>query len=246
MPATRSKGLLANNPTTDTTNTGLCKTRKKTRKGAEANATTTAIEGISKLKTRQKTGKGKVAKGTPPTHLPSSVADSPLFRLPSELRNMIYRFALTTDGGVVVTESGGIPESALLSVSKVLRSETYGVFYNENEFVCEIKKFSPATLLLAARKGVPTGVHPGIRNPTMRMYFHERCWKNLVSWLHMSLEGKCGAWGVPEGHEQEERFIRCLFTVALGSPSDNHVALDLVLESMRPALVDLHADWGQD
>lgn len=118
---------------------------------------------------KKKNGEGvnaaKVAESQ--TQSPSSVAESPLFKLPPELRTMIYRFALIDDEEVVVTEAGGVPEPALLSVCKNVRSETYKVFYYENDFCCEIQQLSPATLRLADRKATLPGLRFGVARPVM-------------------------------------------------------------------------------
>ena len=84
---------------------------------------------------KKKPDKGSKATELSQSQLPSSVAQSPLFQLPPELRTMIYRFALDTGEDIEITESHGIPEPALLSVSKIVRSESYKVFYIENKYL---------------------------------------------------------------------------------------------------------------
>lgn len=119
---------------------------------------------------------------------PDGVAESSLFKLPSELRTMIYRFALFTEEDIEVTESHGIPEPALLSVSKVVRSESYKVFYFEDTFSCMIEHYSPATMILACGKTSKSDPKIGIRAPKLMIFNEQRHWGNLVRWLHLCLQ----------------------------------------------------------
>jgi hypothetical protein len=117
MPTTRSRGLLTNEAPEKTK---VPRPRKKKRDKAHG------------------------APKPSDTLLPSNVAQSPLFKLPPELRTIIYRYALLTDQDIDITESSGILEPALLSVCKILRLESYKVFYFENEFACMVEHYSPA------------------------------------------------------------------------------------------------------
>lgn len=82
----------------------------------------------------------------------SSVTESLLFKLPPELRDMVYRYALVRDRDIIVTKIRGIPEPALLSANKLVRSETYKIIYRENHFNCVVRRDHPATLALMHRK----------------------------------------------------------------------------------------------
>lgn len=59
--------------------------------------------------------------------------DSPLFRLPGELRNKIYEYALTNDQPVLVN-SEGFEVPTLLSTCHAIRSEAMSLFYLHNTF----------------------------------------------------------------------------------------------------------------
>lgn len=84
--------------------------------------------------------------------LPSSVAESPLFKLPAELRNMVYRYAIVTDDRVLINKSLGIPEPGLLSACKLLRSEACTMCHLESKFTCVSRDYDPAAVLLVCRK----------------------------------------------------------------------------------------------
>jgi len=101
----------------------------------------------------------------------NSVAQSPLFRLPPELRNRIYEYAVyrsAEHGFCVVTATSGIPEPALLLTCKLIRQEAIGIFYAENKFMADTPSFDSRAYLLIRRKiisllegygcGIPMGV----------------------------------------------------------------------------------------
>lgn len=223
MPTTRSQGLPANEAPEK--NKVPHTRKKKTRKGAKPTE-------------------------APQARLPSSVAESPLFRLPPELRTMIYRFALVDDEEVLVTESEGIPEPALLSVSKIVRSEAYNVFYFENDFCCDVEKFSPATLLMADRKAILSQLSVGIAKPVilLKQGHDQRIWSNVVLWLRECLERKCQSMGLAEDPNEnlEIKLITGLFGVVVHDTAMDLGRLDVLLEHMRPTLIALHNDWGED
>lgn len=64
---------------------------------------------------------------------PSPSLSSPLLALAPELRNNIYRFALT-DTEVTISDESMKNRAALLSTCKQIRSEAWGIFYNECKF----------------------------------------------------------------------------------------------------------------
>lgn len=93
------------------------------------------------------------AKSTPfsSSQVGDSVIDSPLFKLALELRKDIYRYALIKQGAIDITKDHGIPEPALLSACKIIRSETLEIFYGENDFTCTPYGFDHALCLLVQK-----------------------------------------------------------------------------------------------
>jgi hypothetical protein len=78
---------------------------------------------------------------------------SPLLKLPPELRNRIYEYALRFDNGICeVNETVGIPESALLLTCKEIRREAIGIFYSVNKVHVELESFSPSLPILIEKK----------------------------------------------------------------------------------------------
>lgn len=162
MSTTRSQGLPAEEAPEKTQ--PLRPRKKKTERAHEAPEKTKVPR--TRKKKHEKGAKVMKASQAQP---PSSVAESPLFKLPPELRTMIYRFALIDDQEIAITESGGFPEPELLSVCKTVRSEAYKVFYYENIFCCVVEHFSPVTLLLAGRRESSTHPSIGIGKPVVEI-----------------------------------------------------------------------------
>lgn len=183
---------------------------------------------------------------------PKTVAHSPLFKLPPELRCMIYHFALVSDtvNPVLITESGGIPEPGLLSVNKLLRSETFAIYYQENHFRFIVSHYNDAAIRLAVGKANST-FSPCSFDLTdgtwqVAVQTHQRNWKNLVSWLRACQQSVSGGLSRSGSDKKEEKLIEALFAVVYNKPEVTPRALDAVLEAMRPALVAHHADWDKD
>ena len=183
--------------------------------------------------------------------LPDSVARSSLFKLPPEIRNMIYRFALLADDDLIITKTQGIPEAALLSVNKLVRSETYEIFYRENNFCCVLYNDDCAPLLLASQKFLGHCEFSAI-DLTHGMVLKvesgddERNWKNLVAWFHCCHQRVCCGLGSLPNDNAEESLLGGLFKMVISGPNITTSALDFLLESMRPPFVKLHQDWAKD
>jgi hypothetical protein len=120
-----------------------------------------------------------------------SVAGSPLFKLPPELRNMIYRYAIVSNRTLRVTKSRGIPEAPLLSVNKLIRAETFGLFYADNKFKCIVRSYDPAPLKLVHRKLSRVSVKL-LRHVCTELHVSGTPnWENLVVWFHSAHQGVC-------------------------------------------------------
>lgn len=88
------------------------------------------------------------------TALATSIAASPLFKLPPELRLRIYEYAVYSceDQLCEVTRKDGIPELALLFTCKTVRAKAIPVFYTVNTFRIAIESYHAAVQVLTARK----------------------------------------------------------------------------------------------
>lgn len=190
----------------------------------------------------------KAAKKTKAQILPDGVTESPLFKLPPELRNTIYRFAIVTEDDLQITKTGGIPEPALLSVSKTVRSETFGLFYHENRFSCIVRYYDPASILLAVCRALDfvTSTGPGGIDDFASDCYDEPNWRNLVQWLHLCSQAGCRGFARSDGDDTQEELLAGLFETVMENPDITTRGVDILLAAMRPVLVDLDKDWAKD
>lgn len=113
-----------------------------------------------------------------------SIADSPLFRLPPELRNRIYEYAVLSPGDpmININEDNGIPEPSLLASCKTTRREAIGIFYSPsfNDVRMTIDSFHPAMVIIWARKRIVLAQQYGLK---------ERDWGvDTAYWFAMLVE----------------------------------------------------------
>lgn len=69
----------------------------------------------------------------------------PLLKLPPELRNRIYRYAIVQDEPIDVAETTKKKEPALLATCKEIREQALKMFYHENTFYCLANFLPPGT-----------------------------------------------------------------------------------------------------
>lgn len=69
------------------------------------------------------------------------IQSSPLLDLAAELRNYIWRLALTTDGQVKIDKTTFLQHKALLDTCRQIRNEALQIFYAENEFLITAESF---------------------------------------------------------------------------------------------------------
>lgn len=75
----------------------------------------------------------------------SAMTDSPLMKLPPELRNRIYRYTVVGDSKIFVTHNG-LREPELLHVCTQIRTEALGIFYSENVFSVENQNYDSSAV----------------------------------------------------------------------------------------------------
>lgn len=104
-----------------------------------------------------------------PVSTAQSIADSPLFRLPSELRNRIYEYTFANLGNfVTIKQENGIPEPSFFASCKTVRREAIGIFYSPdvNNLEITIDSFHPAMVTLWARKRILLKKQYGVNERT--------------------------------------------------------------------------------
>lgn len=138
-----------------------------------------------KTKTKSKTAPTP----TPPPYRTTATASSPLFKLPGELRNRIYRYALhDAKHAIELTPSTWAShQPALLRASTQLRAEALPIFYLENVFAAEVRDWSAR---VQGRLRDLCAAH-GLRLKHRRHYFvGAPDWGNLVAWLREVFDGR--------------------------------------------------------
>ena len=179
----------------------------------------------------------------------SSVAQSILFKLPRELRDYIYEYAFC-GRRFIITEHGGVPEPALLSVCRLIRDEAVPLFYcHESRLTLYVVSWDPAVLELWKTKYIHLQRSHGIFASGANLHHvGVRNWNNLKRFLQL-----IHANGITRfrrhspdspSYTDEKFFISGLFTVAAEMDNRSWEAVEAVLDMLRPGLVKLHRDWS--
>jgi len=182
-----------------------------------------------------------------------SVAESPLFILPAELRLHIYEYALYngSDGTCEVTREHGIPEPALLLTCKIIREEAISIFYALNTFRTIMEACHPAVLVMMERKWACLKA-AGVELGTVRVesaVSGRYCFGNLVLWLeyvHRS-EGEVSITPPADGTKDPmQKFLEGLFGVAVGMKGRPWSEVEKIIYDLRGGLIALHKGWEDD
>lgn len=124
----------------------------------------------------------------------SSVAHSPLFKLPRELRDYnVYEYAFRTPPHQrTITKAGGIHEPVLLFTCKIVRQEAGLLFYGRQRLVLVIDSYDPAVMMLWRLTKEQFVRAFGLTSSSLRNYRHigPRNWNNLKMMLRFHLAGK--------------------------------------------------------
>lgn len=201
-----------------------------------------------KDKTQDKT------KSAQPVFPPSGAQDSPLLKLPAELRNRVYEYALYTDGQCLITKAGGIPEPSLLTTSKEIRKEAIGIYYSVNNVMLDILSFDATALRHFDRKvdAMATTSH-GFRISGSGLQFRSAPnWTNLKGMLRYYHKGDNrfalpfaefatdDAAGLPPVFKAIYGMIRCAAAMQT-SPWEE---VESTFELLRAGLILSDARWG--
>jgi hypothetical protein len=191
----------------------------------------------------------------PPSHnsnmettpaLPSSVKDSPLFKLPQELRDVIYESSYSTETYATVTKEAGIPEPGLLSTCKVIRQEAIAVFYGETRPNFIIESDDPAVLLLwDGKKKYLAREYNLVPKAQWSTREGTRMWVKLKRCLQLWHSGTIQTWpsaGAPgtPNYSEEKRFTRGLFEAVRAMRDRPWDEVCCVLDMLRLGLEKFH------
>lgn len=190
--------------------------------------------------------------------LPPSVSRSPMFKLPRELRDKIYEYAVYSndDGRCIVTHNDGIREPPLLLTCKTIREEAIEVFYGVNDFpslswhsipppgFCMDAKSSRSSCK-AFDSATATTKCSTMRKPRVAFFGEvEDQQGNLMSWLHyVHAEGTpCP----PEMRDHESKkwdshskIINSMFKIVQAMKEHSWDEVKAILESIHCGLLAL-------
>ena len=199
---------------------------------------------------------------TQPNNITNSTPSSPLMKLPAELRNTIYEYALRTDDGTIeISEQTGIPEPALLLTNKSIRAEALSIFYSQNIITLVIESYSPSVPLLVHKKQEAVLSKYKYKITTSRVTLNGSAnWHNLMAWLRHFHEAdgpvafikldpplKTGEYepGAKEV-DKEETVIAGLFQMVSYMDDVHWDDVEETLGMMRYALAAFDWDWDDD
>jgi hypothetical protein len=188
---------------------------------------------------------------------------SPLLKLPPELRNRIYEYALRFDNGICeVNETVGIPESALLLTCKEIRREAIGIFYSANKVHVELESFSPSLPILIEKKMCALHKQYGFQIEINSLSTcGPRNWRNLMSWLktvhgpQRSPFGILGVWSKLESQPYSQQagltakeiaMLAGLFQVAMMMTDLPWDEVEVALNILRYGVVQYSSEWEVD
>jgi hypothetical protein len=185
----------------------------------------------------------------------TSVAKSPLFRFPAELRLTVYEYALygDEDGICEVTREHGIPEPALLLTCKIIRGEALAVFSTVNVFRTLTESCHPAVIAMMQRKLAGFGA-TGVKVDGLRVqsgFVGPPSFTNLVLWLKHAHSGGPSVTGISDSavdgtKAPVHKFLEGLFGVAADMRGCPWTAVEKVINDLRGGSIALQEDWKDD
>ncbi|KAK0255139.1 hypothetical protein LTR91_019939 [Friedmanniomyces endolithicus] len=178
--------------------------------------------------------KGRFAKATPDSF--------PLFlRLPPELRNQIYRFALVSLN--IIHLEGACP---LLRKTSQLRNEAASIYYSENTFRMEIRAMAGAEmapfrrLQLRYRKSMRSNFRYGLDDRVN--------WANLLEWMKAYHDPQIPVvrWYLSSERDRSSNgvIIAQAFEVVSKMKNDRWSKVEGVLEAFHLAIATIEPAWA--
>ncbi|KAM0711508.1 hypothetical protein Q7P35_000874 [Cladosporium inversicolor] len=149
-----------------------------------------------------------------PTSLATSATSSSRFlSLPAELRNSIYRYAITSPRTIEIDKARwSIHQPPLLQTCKTIRNEALRLFYMENKISTNIHDWNPIVKYQFQRLMADHKIRP----PHLHHYFTGGPnWKNLMDWLQAVHQGRIGAISDAVGKQRsiERKTVGVMFKI---------------------------------
>lgn len=194
---------------------------------------------------------GKLA---PTADTPQSSTDgrSLLLKLPPELRNTIYRFALVSDANIDI-HFPHFDESSLLMVCKQIRREASPIFYLENNFYLLVHNYD-STACLKWKEKIDVLVHrqeiPSALNYIGGSTRSAPSWRNLQEWLRRIHDGTVLFSINPPTQTASQDVVDLMlggmFSMVVRMQSLPWVDVAKELQEQRVILAKLDPCWNQD
>ncbi|KAK5127467.1 hypothetical protein LTR85_006806 [Meristemomyces frigidus] len=196
-----------------------------------------AVEGGQALKPARKVRQR-------PTHVQDTVDEetqSPLLKLPAELRNAIYRLSVVERNKVMISSRRPAPpQPGIMQVSRQVRAEIVSIYYKENTFGHIIRDYDYRLYrkwCLSSKFRVKSNMVFKTHKPTN--------WANLLEWVKAWYHGECGFPGpLPDGVPS----VECSMVKMAVRMRDRHLlSWDEVasnLEDAHQALVAVNPAWA--
>ncbi|KAK0255325.1 hypothetical protein B0A54_03193 [Friedmanniomyces endolithicus] len=113
--------------------------------------------------------------------------ESPFLRIPGELRNEIYRYALLEDDTIKINKHTKPAQPGMLQTNRQLRKEAGDIYYHENTFLFGISHFEASIYITwcqssPRRRWCKTTAHVS----------RSQNWANLLVWLEAYWNHDCG------------------------------------------------------
>ncbi|KAK3714221.1 hypothetical protein LTR37_008023 [Vermiconidia calcicola] len=179
----------------------------------------------------------------------SDEASFPLFRLPAEIRNMIYKEVLVQKTGVYIAAIG-VPEPPLLRVSRLLRKETITIYYGCNIFHIPTTNYDSSVFLhwttMRRRLRKEHKIRTQADGVGGRMLPH---WGNLVLWLRGYYDGSI-AWkskfpcDISRNESADIMVVGGMFHIVHQMKDKSWEKVLEVLEQQHMILVKIDARWA--
>ncbi|KAK6431015.1 hypothetical protein LTR95_012829 [Oleoguttula sp. CCFEE 5521] len=180
-----------------------------------------------------------------------AVADSSLFKLSGEVRNMIWRCALhlSLDDNEYI--SYGFGKDGI----REIQQETAAIFYLENEYDINCTGFKSEPLMALTRrfKTLKLSMATMLQEHPNAVYVDADpvSWSGLMLWLERYHNSSVGLPSGPNfdpssGFDTESSAMKAMFEMVDDLRHVEWGVVESVLGRQRPILIGCYADWAKD
>ncbi|KAK6438900.1 hypothetical protein LTR95_004896 [Oleoguttula sp. CCFEE 5521] len=191
-----------------------------------------------------------------------AVANSPLFFLSGEVRNMIWRCFLHLDDDEEECIAYGYGDNAarelqaaLVFTCHLIQQETAAIFYLENEYDIDCTGFNSDPLVALSQRFKTLGLaitEMSEYDPhAVYVEVDPVSWSSLTPWLERYHSGLVGlpigpAFGPGSGNDTESSVIKAMFGMVDDLRCVEWGTVQAALERQRPILVGCYDKWSKE